>query len=69
MRSNLNHIGHVNKGSTAPEVLLLSRSNVEKLFSMGETIKAVEYASKQFDGLTIELCSYIMCLLDYVNSR
>jgi ornithine cyclodeaminase/alanine dehydrogenase-like protein (mu-crystallin family) len=36
----------MNEDSTAPEVLLLGRSEIEELLSMGEALKAVEHSFK-----------------------
>ena len=38
--------GRENKGCTSAEVLVLSRSEIEELLSMGETLEAVEHAFK-----------------------
>jgi alanine dehydrogenase len=46
MRHDVRLVDEMNKDFTAPEVLLLSRRDIEELLSMGETLKAVEYSFK-----------------------
>lgn len=44
MRHDLRLEGEMNEDFTAPEVLLLGRSEIEELLSMGEALKAVEHS-------------------------
>ncbi len=44
MRHDLHLVGEMNEDFTAPEVLLLGRSEIEELLSMGEALKAVEHS-------------------------
>jgi alanine dehydrogenase len=44
LRVNSRFMGRKDKSSTLPEVLLLGRSEIEELLSMGEALKAVEHS-------------------------
>lgn len=46
LRHDLHLVGKRNKASTIPEVLLLGRSEIKELLSMGEALKAVEHSFK-----------------------
>lgn len=54
MGDDLRLVGEMNEDSTAPEVFLLGRSEIEELLSMSETLKAVEQSFRlQTEGTTI----------------
>ncbi len=54
LRVNSRFKGRKDKSSTLPEVLILGRSEIEQLLSIGEAIKAVEHSFRlQAEGETI----------------
>ena len=54
MRHDLRLVGEMNEDFTAPEVLLLGRSEIEELLSIGEALKAVEHSFRlKTEGGTI----------------
>ena len=54
MKVNSRFIGRKDKSFTLPEVLILGRSEIEQLLSMGEAIKAVEHSFRlRAEGETI----------------
>jgi len=54
LRHDLHLVGEMNEDFTAPEVLLLGRSEIKGLISMGEALKAVEHSFRlKTEGGTI----------------
>ena len=54
MRHDVRLVDEMNKDFTAPEVLLLSRRDIEELLSMDEALKEVEHSFKlEAEGKTI----------------